>query len=417
MDPLSPGTHPPPPPPPEVAPGGLDSRISPSVLLIIVVVAAVFFVSGLFHLLVRYLLRPGGRDTEEPDDVTAMQGRLQQLFHLHDAGVDQSFIDALPVFPYGAVTGAKDPFDCAICLCEFDPDDKLRLLPRCSHAFHLHCIDTWLLSHSTCPICRSSLLPDYLPRSPLVFVLESGEESSREVAPDDGEQDTPGSLAVGSPQKAGEAGVETPEAPEEPLVVPVKLGKFRNVDAGAGEGGEGSSVQERRCLSMGSFEYVMDETALLKVAIPPPERKPGHRPAMSDCDGNRRRDWSRWLPPARSAREWRWEDGAPVGTGNPQRRESFSISKTWLRPSAGEGLRRALSFRLPLQRGSSRRTPASEGEAATSSEKGKGEVGLDVEAAGAGGSRLVSRSEETPSFARRTLLWISGRHHKVVNHV
>jgi hypothetical protein len=33
------------------------------------------------------------------------------------------------------------------------------LLPQCSHAFHPDCIDTWLFSHTTCPICRTSLAP------------------------------------------------------------------------------------------------------------------------------------------------------------------------------------------------------------------------------------------------------------------
>ncbi|TYH99723.1 hypothetical protein ES332_A11G085700v1 [Gossypium tomentosum] len=30
-----------------------------------------------------------------------------------------------------------------------------RLLPLCCHAFHTHCIDTWLTSNQTCPLCRS----------------------------------------------------------------------------------------------------------------------------------------------------------------------------------------------------------------------------------------------------------------------
>nr|XP_051190874.1 RING-H2 finger protein ATL47-like [Lolium perenne] len=125
----------------DASPGSvLQNKISPSILFIVAVLAIVFFVCGLLHLL-------------------AFQGQLQQLFHLHDAGVDQAFIDALPVFLYHSVLGGgKDPFDCAVCLCEFEADDQLRLLPKCSHAFHLECINTWLLSHSTCPLCRRSLL-------------------------------------------------------------------------------------------------------------------------------------------------------------------------------------------------------------------------------------------------------------------
>lgn len=43
--------------------------------------------------------------------------------------------------------------DCTICLCEYQNNDLLRLLP-CSHEFHANCIDRWLKSHRTCPICR-----------------------------------------------------------------------------------------------------------------------------------------------------------------------------------------------------------------------------------------------------------------------
>ena len=50
--------------------------------------------------------------------------------------------------------------ECAICLGEFADGDAVRLLPRCRHGFHVHCIDTWLSAHSSCPICRDSLLDD-----------------------------------------------------------------------------------------------------------------------------------------------------------------------------------------------------------------------------------------------------------------
>ncbi|GAU36897.1 hypothetical protein TSUD_220660 [Trifolium subterraneum] len=43
----------------------------------------------------------------------AYQRQLQQLFNLHDSGLDQAFIDALPVFIYKDIIGLKEPFDCA----------------------------------------------------------------------------------------------------------------------------------------------------------------------------------------------------------------------------------------------------------------------------------------------------------------
>ncbi|TKY47827.1 E3 ubiquitin-protein ligase ATL31 [Spatholobus suberectus] len=34
------------------------------------------------------------------------------------------------------------------------------MLPKCEHVFHRHCIDAWLPSRITCPICRKRLTSD-----------------------------------------------------------------------------------------------------------------------------------------------------------------------------------------------------------------------------------------------------------------
>ncbi|PWA41183.1 Zinc finger, RING/FYVE/PHD-type [Artemisia annua] len=48
--------------------------------------------------------------------------------------------------------------DCSVCLSEFQDEETLRLLPKCNHAFHIPCIDTWLSSHTNCPLCRAGIL-------------------------------------------------------------------------------------------------------------------------------------------------------------------------------------------------------------------------------------------------------------------
>ncbi|XP_074295550.1 RING-H2 finger protein ATL78-like [Silene latifolia] len=48
--------------------------------------------------------------------------------------------------------------ECVICLSEFSLGDKVRLLPKCQHGFHVRCIDKWLNSHSSCPTCRHCLI-------------------------------------------------------------------------------------------------------------------------------------------------------------------------------------------------------------------------------------------------------------------
>jgi E3 ubiquitin-protein ligase RNF181 len=48
--------------------------------------------------------------------------------------------------------------ECAVCLKDFDAEDKLRAMP-CAHAFHDECIFQWLRLNATCPLCRNPLPP------------------------------------------------------------------------------------------------------------------------------------------------------------------------------------------------------------------------------------------------------------------
>ncbi|XP_019052110.1 PREDICTED: RING-H2 finger protein ATL46-like, partial [Nelumbo nucifera] len=169
----------------ESTPSSSSSGISPAVLPIIVILAVIFFISGLLHLFVRFLIKQQSSSSTsqfnrylEISGSDALQRQLQQFFHLHHSGLDQAFIDALPVFHYKEIMGLQEPFDCAVCLCEFSEPDKLRLLPMCSHAFHINCIDAWLLSNSTCPLCRGTLYSPSLAVENLVFDFDDLREDS-----------------------------------------------------------------------------------------------------------------------------------------------------------------------------------------------------------------------------------------------
>nr|XP_043634583.1 RING-H2 finger protein ATL46-like [Erigeron canadensis] len=237
-------------------------KISPAILFIIIILAVLFFISGLLHLLVRFLTKyhsssttfhhqPNNRYTNGSTTDT-LQRQLQQLFNMNDSGLDQAFIDALPVFLYKEIVGAKESsFDCAVCLCEFCEMDKLRLLPACSHAFHIECIDTWLLSNSTCPLCRNALFSPGISMDNPVFEFDDTREAEeRRLA----------------------AGLKTTDQPEQLVaekgVFMVRLGKFRRLTEGEKETGETSSrkLDARRCYSMGSYEYVVGDMSL-KLAL------------------------------------------------------------------------------------------------------------------------------------------------------
>ncbi|CAA6662324.1 unnamed protein product [Spirodela intermedia] len=69
---------------------------------------------------------------------------------------------SLPLFRFGSLRGPKkeEGLDCAVCLCRFEESELLRLLPKCKHAFHVDCIDTWLDAHGSCPLCRFRVDPE-----------------------------------------------------------------------------------------------------------------------------------------------------------------------------------------------------------------------------------------------------------------
>lgn len=83
------------------------------------------------------------------------------IWHITTVGLQQSAIDSITAFKYKKLDGLLiDGSDCSVCLTEFEDGDELRLLPKCTHAFHVSCIDTWLRSHKNCPICRAPVVND-----------------------------------------------------------------------------------------------------------------------------------------------------------------------------------------------------------------------------------------------------------------
>eukprot|EP00257_Ricinus_communis_P001227 XP_002511366.2 RING-H2 finger protein ATL43 [Ricinus communis] len=77
-----------------------------------------------------------------------------------NSGIDRAVIESLPIFRFSSLRGQKDGLECAVCLTRFEPPEVLRLLPKCKHAFHVECVDTWLDAHSTCPLCRYRVDPE-----------------------------------------------------------------------------------------------------------------------------------------------------------------------------------------------------------------------------------------------------------------
>ncbi|ESW05858.1 hypothetical protein PHAVU_011G215400 [Phaseolus vulgaris] len=83
--------------------------------------------------------------------------------HNHNAistaelGLNKEHREMLPVIVYKESFSVKDT-QCSVCLLDYQSEDRLQQIPACGHTFHMGCIDLWLATHTTCPLCRFSLL-------------------------------------------------------------------------------------------------------------------------------------------------------------------------------------------------------------------------------------------------------------------
>ncbi|KAL3835548.1 hypothetical protein ACJIZ3_010284 [Penstemon smallii] len=308
------------------------SKTSPVILFTIVVLAFVFFIAALLHLLIRFLLKQRSSNNINYPEIptsTVFQRQLQHLFHLHDSGLDQATIDALPVFLYKDIMGfSNEPFDCAVCLCEFLKEDKLRLLPLCSHAFHIDCIDTWLLSNSTCPLCRGVILSSGFSFENPVYYFGDSKENEDGYCSGNGKI-----VGVHSDSSA---------VISDKRVFSVRLGKFKsinnseNVEIEVGETSSNCNLDARRCYSMGSFQYVVDNSDL-QVALCSSSRDVrnvkggGGQIGNFTCEGG-----------DTSSND---NNGKKINSG--AKGESFSVSKIWLWSKKGTNYSNSVNVSLP----------------------------------------------------------------------
>ncbi|XP_047976023.1 RING-H2 finger protein ATL29 [Salvia hispanica] len=159
----------------------------PPVIIILTIVLLIFFFAGFFsiyfcrcfmqNLLCTWHLRRSTTAAPSGGAAGAAPG---------GAGLDPSIVESFPTFTYSTVkdyTKERYGVECAICLVEFRSSDVLRLLTACCHVFHRECIDLWLESHKTCPVCRRDLnSPLQSPvKSPRVSVNEEDEGTRQEV--------------------------------------------------------------------------------------------------------------------------------------------------------------------------------------------------------------------------------------------
>ncbi|KAK7317766.1 hypothetical protein RJT34_02261 [Clitoria ternatea] len=148
----------PPPPPYEYPDDDSSPNFSPLVIAIIGILATAFLLASYYTLISKYCSpRESARQDPDNDLQDTHNPSLHEPWHASTTGgLDEALIKAIAVFKYKK-EGFVGITDCSVCLSEFQENESVRLLPKCNHGFHLPCIDTWLKSHSSCPLCRASV--------------------------------------------------------------------------------------------------------------------------------------------------------------------------------------------------------------------------------------------------------------------
>jgi len=99
----------------------------------------------------------GGTDVTEAENYEALLSLAERLGEVKPKGLPKADIEQLPSYRY-TTEHTSSPGDCeqtvcVVCMSDFEQRQIVRVLP-CSHQFHSKCVDKWLKTNRTCPICR-----------------------------------------------------------------------------------------------------------------------------------------------------------------------------------------------------------------------------------------------------------------------
>ncbi|KAI4381019.1 hypothetical protein MLD38_007137 [Melastoma candidum] len=148
-----------------------------SVILLLMVLLLVIAL----HLYVRWFWRRPELESSYPEAPSVATPRSPVIAAASDTdlGLDPKVLGSLPVVIF-CRDEFRDGLECAVCLCEVVHGEKARVLPRCRHGFHVECIDMWLRSHVTCPLCRKNVVDEESSRKEVVVVDVSGGSGSNQ---------------------------------------------------------------------------------------------------------------------------------------------------------------------------------------------------------------------------------------------
>ncbi|KAL6204665.1 hypothetical protein ACLB2K_021932 [Fragaria x ananassa] len=168
------------------SPGSRPSQLDPWLIASVLILCTVAVIFSYYKILKRfwYAFRYG-RSNPNHRRTLLNETNADDASPLYQSqGLDFAVIRSLPITQFKKKSEAEDAednqsnTDCPVCLGEFEEEEWIRHLPKCNHAFHISCIDTWFVAHSNCPLCRSEVYDFHQDCPiPMYTLLESVRES------------------------------------------------------------------------------------------------------------------------------------------------------------------------------------------------------------------------------------------------
>ncbi|KAL5747734.1 hypothetical protein ACOSP7_024751 [Xanthoceras sorbifolium] len=139
--------------PPHLYPQALQLKLYQAFIFSIPILFSVILIL-LFYLF--YLKRRASILSSTPPILPTTSNQASP--YIHSIGWNVDIRGKLPIVLFDEELKSRDT-QCCVCLGEFEIKDELLQVPSCKHVFHVDCLNHWLHSNRTCPLCRCCIIP------------------------------------------------------------------------------------------------------------------------------------------------------------------------------------------------------------------------------------------------------------------
>ena len=98
-----------------------------------------------------------GDDYEMLQQLDEIRGNAEQMRGMSDVDINRLPLHIVTTDDITSNNESEYTSCCNICLGPYEVNDEVRIV-ACTHRFHKNCIDQWLRTNASCPVCKSSAI-------------------------------------------------------------------------------------------------------------------------------------------------------------------------------------------------------------------------------------------------------------------